>query len=86
MSQSRRCDIFKAADGKWYVRLGDFEYAQAEEDCTCYGPFPNEDSAMGELDRHSNPGAFWTDPSGEQPIPRIGGRPSYQQTIRRRWA
>jgi hypothetical protein len=28
MSMQRRCDIWKANDQKWYMILGDFEYAE----------------------------------------------------------
>ena len=42
MSQERQCRIWKATDEKWYVELGNFEYAYESRDCTRYGPFNSE--------------------------------------------
>ena len=68
MSQSRHCEIYKAVNQKWYLELGDFEYAESE-DSTTYGPFESYESAYKELDNHSNPGSLCTDESGKQPVP-----------------
>ncbi len=76
MSMSRRCDFFKAVDQKWYVRLGNFEYAHDIEDCTVFGPFETEQAANGELKYHSNPGGSSTDSSGTAPVPKNVTRPS----------
>lgn len=76
MSTQRRCDIWKATDGKWYLTLGDFEYAERDEDCTTYGPFKDCDAVEDELDNHSNPGGSWVDDSGEEAPPVRVKRPS----------
>ena len=71
MSMQRRCDIFKATDGKWYILLGNFEYAHEEKDCTYYGSFPTYDAAWKELeDHHSNPGGADMDDSGTRLPPK----------------
>lgn len=70
MSTQRRCDFWKATDGKWYLLLGNFEYAEDEEDCTCYGPFSSQEAAEKELDNHSNPGGWNEDDSGKRPPPK----------------
>jgi hypothetical protein len=70
MSTQRRCDIFKAVDGKWYMHLGNFEYAYEPVDCTTYGPFPSEEAALKELDNHSNPGGWNSDDSGTCAVPK----------------
>ena len=64
----RRCDIFKATDDQWYVLLGNFEYAEETEECTCYGPFVSQAAAEGELEYHSNPGGYSTNPHGKRPV------------------
>lgn len=64
MSMSRRCDIWKATDGKWYMVLGMKEYAYDSEDCVVYGPFSSEEKVMSKLDQYSNPGAMDFDDSG----------------------
>jgi hypothetical protein len=69
MSQERRCHICKATDGKWYLELGNFEYAYDSKDCTRYGPFNSENAATTALDEYSNPGGFSVDTSGEVPPP-----------------
>lgn len=69
MSTSRRCDFTKCNDGKWYLTLGDFEYAEEEADCTTYGPFDSLEGANKELDNHSNPGSSCTDDSGHADPP-----------------
>lgn len=70
MSMQRECDIWKASDGRWYMELGDFEYAEEPEDCTIYGPFNTEQQVMVELSQHSNPGGYSLDDSGTRPPPR----------------
>ena len=82
MSMSRRCDFFKAVNGKWYVRLGNFEYAHDAEDCTIYGPFDSEQAAEGELEHHSNPGCSCTDDSGTAPVPKDVEPPSRSCVVR----
>ena len=68
MSVERHCAIYLATDNKWYVELGDFEYAHQNES-TAYGLFDSQDAANGELDQHSNAGSIWTDDSGKAPPP-----------------
>lgn len=65
MSMMRRCDIWKATDGKWYMFLGRFEHAEEFHECDIFGPFKSKAAVMAELDRHSNPGAFCLDDSGK---------------------
>lgn len=76
MSQQRRCDVWKASDGKWYMTLGNFEYAEEDADCTNYGPFDSLEKAEDELDNHSNPGGMSTDESGTMDPPSNPRRPS----------
>lgn len=69
MSCSRRCDVWKATDGKWYMLLGKFEYAE-DEDCDSFGPFSSEEATHKyRQDNHSNPGAYNMDDSGTRPPP-----------------
>jgi len=70
MSMSRRCDIWLANDGKWYLRLGKFEYAYDDYDCAIFGPFNTEKGLRMELNNHSNPGSEWYDPSGKENPPK----------------
>ena len=71
MSVSRECCIYKATDDKWYLLLGDFEYAYDEEDCTTYGPFVSEEKADRFLSNNfSNPGGLDVDDSGESEPPK----------------
>jgi hypothetical protein len=70
MSMQRRCDIWKANDQKWYMILGDEEYAEEIEDCSIYGPFNDDKAVFRELDNHSNPGAYSFDDSGTEPPPK----------------
>lgn len=74
MSCSRRCDIFKATDSKWYMTLGDFEYAYDDHECSNYGPFASEEATIASLRNHSNPGSYCTDDSGKSPPPKIERR------------
>ena len=77
MSTQRRCDFFKAVNGLWYVRLGNFEHAWDAEDCTIYGGFTSEETAYEYVsNHHSNPGGSWTDPSGQAPVPSNAKRPN----------
>lgn len=88
MSCQRRCDIWKATDGQWYMLLGKFEHAEEEEDCEAFGPFSSEEKAEGELENHSNPGGFSTDDSGTRPPPanpRRSGRTRGGFSSMRRW-
>jgi hypothetical protein len=56
MSWTRRCDIFRATDDKWYLILGNHEYSEDDKDCSCYGPFEDEDAAQDELFKRGSPG------------------------------
>jgi hypothetical protein len=69
MSQQRECYIWKATDQKWYVELGDFEYAYGSENCTRYGPFDSEEDVLDGIDAFSNPGGSTTDTTGTAPPP-----------------
>jgi hypothetical protein len=69
MSQARLCDIFKATDQKWYMLLGDREYAYDQDECTLYGPFNSEEAVHKELNNHSNPGGMSVDNTGTRPVP-----------------
>ena len=42
MSMERRCDIWKATDGQWYIILGQWEYSYDDHECACHGPFESE--------------------------------------------
>ena len=76
MSTMRECSIFKAKDGRWYMLLGNFEYAFDPSDCTMYGPFASEEDAIKELDYHSNPGGYSVDDSGVATPPKLPRAPS----------
>ncbi len=67
-SMQRHCDIYKAADGKWYMELADAEDGE-QYDSTAYGPFYSSDAAVKYLDNFSNPGGYGLDDSGERPAP-----------------
>lgn len=77
MSCMRRCDIWKATDGKFYLLLGNFEHANDDEDCTAYGPFADEEQAFQRACNTGpgNPGGSDTDESGTQPPPLVFERP-----------
>lgn len=83
MSMMRACDIWKASNQKWYVTLGNFEYAYDESDCTVYGPFANKESAEKELDNHSNPGTICYDDNGTVAPPKKVVPPSRPFSSRR---
>lgn len=68
-SSSRHCSFYKASNGKWYMELARREYG-GREDSDCYGPFPDEASALKYLDRFSNPGGYDTDESGTDEPPK----------------
>lgn len=74
----RHCAFIKAKNGKWYLELGNFEYADSN-DSTTYGPFDTEEAVEQELRLHSNPGGRWTDDSGTAEVPTDVVAP------RRRW-
>jgi hypothetical protein len=76
MSTPRRCDIWKATNDKWYMTLGDFEYAYEDDDCTTYGPFKDCGAVEDELDNHSNPGGSWVDESGTKAPPVSPRKPN----------
>ena len=70
MSCSRRCSFWLATDGKWYMALGNHEYAYDDADCTIYGAFASHEAAAEYIRRHhSNPGGSDIDDSGTQPPP-----------------
>jgi hypothetical protein len=76
MSQSRQCTFFKAVDQQWYCRLGDYEYAYEDHQCTVYGPFTTIESAEKYVrDYFANPGCSETDDSGTEPVPADPVRP-----------
>ena len=64
MSMMRYCEIVQATDLKWYVILGDWEYAYNKNECSVYGGFATEEKAMEELRSHANPGGYCVDPRG----------------------
>lgn len=68
-SVSRRCLIYLANNGKWYLELGDYEHAWEPHECTTYGPFESEELARGETDHHSNAGSLNIDRNGTMPAP-----------------
>lgn len=70
MSCSRRCDVWKATDGKWYMLLGKFEHAEDEEDCDSFGPFSSAEATHRyRQNNHSNPGSYNEDDSGTRSPP-----------------
>lgn len=71
MSCSRRCEIVKAKDSRWYLVLGKFEYTYDMNDCTVYGPFATQEKAEAELDNYSNPGAISYDDSGTRTFTNV---------------
>lgn len=79
MSMQRECLVFKAANNKWYIALGNREYSDLS-DSTTYGPFNDEDAAYGELEYHSNPGSSTVNDDGTIPVPN-----NCQPPTRRRW-
>ena len=81
MSQVRRCDIWKAGDEKYYMLLGDHEYAEDRCDCTAYGPFESKEATVGELEFHSNPGGWNTDESGTKPPPEKPQPPTLKRRL-----
>lgn len=74
MSTQRHCHIYLAANSKWYVEIGDFEHATAE-DSTTYGPLADEAAAETEIDHHSNPGGWDVDSSGIKAAPAKPAKP-----------
>lgn len=77
MSQTRRCDISKAVDGKRYMILGNYEYTLHDRDCTTYGPFDSSDDVQTELNEHQNPGGFSVDPNGTMLVPLSAAKPNH---------
>ncbi len=70
MSCQRRCDVWKATDGRWYMALGRFEHADDDEDCDFLGPFSSAEAATRHLfQNYSNPGGYGEDDSGTMPPP-----------------
>jgi len=69
MSVLRQCTQFKATDGKWYMLLGNSEYAFEDWECTAYGPYDDIAGCDLELKNHSNPGCGEIDDSGTRPPP-----------------
>lgn len=64
MSMVRFCEIILATDLKWYVILGDWEYAYHKHECSVYGGFTTEEKAIEEVHSHTNPGGYFTDSRG----------------------
>lgn len=70
MSCSRQCLFYKAVDSKWYLQLGNHEYAYEDWQCTTYGPFVSQEAADNYLyECHSNPGGAEIDSTGMRPVP-----------------
>ena len=67
-SMQRHCELYKAANGKWYLELANQEYGEVD-DATTYGPFATEEACMNHLDNFSNPGGYGIDDSGTRPAP-----------------
>lgn len=78
MSQSRQCTFYKANDNQWYCRLGDYEYAYEDHECTTHGPFATLESAETYISRNfPNPGGSTTEDSGTTPALAETLRPRY---------
>jgi hypothetical protein len=45
MSVSRQCLFMLATDAKWYMQLGNHEYAYDDWNSTWYGPFDSQELA-----------------------------------------
>ena len=62
MSCQRECHIAEIEPGQWYCILEQTTSPKDawdwKEHADCFGPFSTADAAIGELDRHSNPGGF----------------------------
>lgn len=86
MSCSRHNSFYKAVDGNWYMELAHEEHGR-QEDADVYGPFASLEAAeQFRRDGFSNPGGYWDDDSGTQPVPTHG--PNGNKLIaptRRRW-
>jgi len=67
-SMQRHCDMYKAANGKWYLELAAQEYGDQSEANT-YGPFADQEACIDYLDNFSNPGGWGEDDSGTRPVP-----------------
>jgi len=86
MSMQRACDFYLATDGSWYCRLGNYEYAYEDHQCTEYGPFTSEDAADKYVrDNFSNPGGSCTDDSGKAEPPEDPERPDNARSFKIRW-
>ena len=83
-STARHAFIYKAKNKKWYLELGDYEYADKHQSTT-YGPFDSEEEADKEISYHSNPGGLSIDRKGKNPVPKKSpnGRP-VQKPMRKR--
>ena len=83
MSQSRRCEIIKATNNRWYLVLGNFEYAHNDWDCTVYGTFNSEDSVWDYIHGHfANPGGGSIDSDGTITPEEIKKMGRWYETIR----
>jgi len=84
-STARHAFIYKAKNKKWYLELGDQEYAERHQSTT-YGPFDSEEAADKEIsDYHSNPGGMTIDRSGKRPVPKKSpNRRPIQKPVRQR--
>lgn len=86
MSTMRRCDFYLATDGKWYMMLGNHEYAYDDCVCTTYGPFPTQDVADEYLtDNFSNPGSCEIDRSGTVAPPKKTEQPRGPSVTHQYW-
>jgi hypothetical protein len=84
MSSSRTCDFYLATDGKWYVMLGDHEYAYEDHQCIHYGPFMSEEKADDYVrNNHSNPGGSCSDDSGTANVPKEFTNPQRSDRLTR---
>lgn len=81
MSSMRACSFWLANDGKWYLTLGNHEYAFEREDCTDYGPFDSEEEADRYLrNNFTNPGCSDTWDEGTADPPENPVRPRSRWT------
>ena len=61
MSRQRECLFIEPEPNRWYMVIDDSNIAHQwdwRDTADCYGPFPSEQSALHELNFHTNPGGF----------------------------
>jgi hypothetical protein len=72
----RKCEIWKATDGQWYMLLGKWQNAIDKSDCDSFGPFSSSKETQEYLRyyysecRNADPGGFFEDDSGTRPPPK----------------